>query len=191
MSERRCGRCKEVKLRSAFGKGRCADGLHSYCRPCNVAYWQEWYARKGDGFRLYVRNLRKADPNRIRGMASANRKKRRLAFPVEIHAQDRAKFRRRRSVSPEAFIAQAQRRRARKFAAPGSGVTAKQWRAVLDGSLGICAYCNTRAPLTMDHIEPLASGGDHDSLNIAAACDRCNKSKGAIPLLVWLARRAA
>ena len=92
--------------------------------------------------------------------------------------------------NPVACFAARARRRALKLAAPGRGVTAAQWQDVLDAARGLCAYCNERKPLTMDHIEPLSLGGAHDIDNIAAACQSCNSSKNDAPLVVWLARRA-
>lgn len=89
---------------------------------------------------------------------------------------------------PERKAVARAKRRARLASAPGDGVTVAQWEAVLNDSLGLCAYCNERKPLTLDHIEPLARGGAHDVTNIAAACKPCNCSKNETPLLVWLAR---
>ena len=91
--------------------------------------------------------------------------------------------------NPAAANAQTARRDARKRNAPGRGVSAAQWKNCLAESLGLCAYCNERRPLTMDHIEPLAKGGAHDVDNIAAVCGPCNSSKRDTPLLVWLASR--
>jgi 5-methylcytosine-specific restriction endonuclease McrA len=38
-----------------------------------------------------------------------------------------------------------------------------------------------RAP-ELDHILPLAAGGDHTFDNVACACRKCNQAKGALPL---------
>lgn len=48
-----------------------------------------------------------------------------------------------------------------------------------------CAYCGRRPPevtLEVDHIIPLAEGGDHDPANLATSCSDCNRGKGAVPL---------
>ena len=119
-----------------------------------------------DRVRLKVREWVKANPDRAR----AN-----IARWVKAH--------------PEQVSVYAARRRALKLNAPGRGVTAAQWRKVLADSLGLCAYCNERRPLEMDHIEPLARHGAHDIDNITAACRPCNSSKSDTPLIVWLARR--
>jgi 5-methylcytosine-specific restriction endonuclease McrA len=52
-----------------------------------------------------------------------------------------------------------------------------------------CCYCG--APTKeVDHIVPLASGGDGAWDNLTAACRHCNRSKHGAPLLHFLLRRA-
>lgn len=49
-----------------------------------------------------------------------------------------------------------------------------------------CQYCGGKAPdvtLHADHIIPVARGGKNDPDNLVAACDACNLSKQASPLL--------
>jgi hypothetical protein len=48
-----------------------------------------------------------------------------------------------------------------------------------------CRYCGRTPPavvLQIDHIEPVAKGGDNDPLNLATACEDCNQGKHAVPL---------
>lgn len=45
-----------------------------------------------------------------------------------------------------------------------------------------CQYCGAQAPdtvLCVDHINPVAGGGDNDILNLITACEPCNLGKGA------------
>lgn len=45
-----------------------------------------------------------------------------------------------------------------------------------------CQYCGKSAPyvvLEVDHIVPVAEGGDDDMLNLVTACFDCNRGKGA------------
>ena len=45
-----------------------------------------------------------------------------------------------------------------------------------------CQYCGRSAPdavLEIDHINPVANGGDNDILNLVTACKECNRGKGA------------
>ncbi len=45
-----------------------------------------------------------------------------------------------------------------------------------------CQYCGAAAPdvvLQVDHINPVAGGGDNDLMNLITACDPCNAGKSA------------
>ena len=45
-----------------------------------------------------------------------------------------------------------------------------------------CQYCGSQAPdviLEIDHVNPVASGGDNDILNLITSCKDCNSGKGA------------
>lgn len=45
-----------------------------------------------------------------------------------------------------------------------------------------CQYCGRKAPdvaLHVDHITPVALGGDNDPMNLIATCESCNTSKSA------------
>ena len=48
-----------------------------------------------------------------------------------------------------------------------------------------CQYCGKSAPdvvLEVDHVVPVAEGGDDDMLNLVTSCFDCNRGKGAIKL---------
>jgi hypothetical protein len=45
-----------------------------------------------------------------------------------------------------------------------------------------CQYCGKQPPLVVlvvDHINPVANGGDNDDLNLITSCEECNQGKGA------------
>lgn len=45
-----------------------------------------------------------------------------------------------------------------------------------------CQYCGRRPPdvvLEVDHIHPVAAGGDNDEMNLISSCDDCNRGKAA------------
>lgn len=45
-----------------------------------------------------------------------------------------------------------------------------------------CQYCGKKAPeivLVLDHIKPVAAGGENDILNLLTSCAACNAGKGA------------
>lgn len=45
-----------------------------------------------------------------------------------------------------------------------------------------CQYCGAKAPdvlLHVDHLHPVAKGGENDVLNLVTSCEECNSGKGA------------
>lgn len=48
-----------------------------------------------------------------------------------------------------------------------------------------CQYCGRSVPevtLEVDHIVPVAEGGENDMMNLITSCRDCNRGKGKIPL---------
>jgi 5-methylcytosine-specific restriction endonuclease McrA len=85
----------------------------------------------------------------------------------------------------------AARTRARKWNAPGRGLTPTEWRAILADFGHRCAYCLADGKMVLEHIEPLARGGAHDPDNVVPACAPCNRSKHRHSVLrFYLNRRA-
>lgn len=68
---------------------------------------------------------------------------------------------------------------ARVRGARGRGLTAAQWRQIVEAWGGRCAYCRRTGPVTVDHIIPVSKDGRHEPENIAPACLSCNTSKSA------------
>lgn len=50
-----------------------------------------------------------------------------------------------------------------------------------------CVYCGRADSLTLDHANPLDTGGHPWGANLVSACNRCNTRKGATPLQEWIA----
>jgi 5-methylcytosine-specific restriction endonuclease McrA len=70
------------------------------------------------------------------------------------------------------------RRRRSRVAGVVHTLTAAEWDGIKRRFKNRCAYCDRKTKLTMDHVVPLAQGGDHIASNIVPACTRCNSSKG-------------
>lgn len=80
-------------------------------------------------------------------------------------------------------------RKARLKNAPGTGVSAKEWRGIIEYFGGRCAYClQPNTPLTMDHLIPICRGGQHDPSNVVPACQRCNFRKHTMTHIEFLPR---
>ncbi len=66
--------------------------------------------------------------------------------------------------------------------------------AVLKRAAFSCTYCGRRPPWTelqVDHIRPVAEGGETHADNLVAACVDCNSGKGASDLLISRAEHEA
>lgn len=76
---------------------------------------------------------------------------------------------------------------ARKYlgGAPSFSIEEEVWRVYPDR---LCSYCGESAT-ELDHVVPLADGGQHVFGNLVPACRSCNASKGDTKLIVWLAQR--
>lgn len=69
-------------------------------------------------------------------------------------------------------------------------VTRQQWFDVLEKYKHSCAYCGcSDVPMTMDHVVPLANGGNHFKDNIVPACRPCNLRKHVKPLDLYAIQR--
>ncbi len=67
-------------------------------------------------------------------------------------------------------------RRAKESAAYSDGSVEKFWPMILKAYQGLCAYCEKPAK-GMDHVIPLARGGQHVASNVRPACHSCNSRK--------------
>lgn len=70
------------------------------------------------------------------------------------------------------------RRRARKAGADGHYTRAEIDR-LIERQNGSCAHCGCGGRLEIDHIVPLARGGDNWPTNLQMLCRSCNAKKGA------------
>lgn len=86
------------------------------------------------------------------------------------------RIRRRRQRAASANLTTADRRAAREYRA-----------LILDDP---CVYCGGQTQ-SIDHIEPVLTGGSDRWDNLAPVCGSCNSSKGTRPILAFLLSRAA
>jgi len=69
--------------------------------------------------------------------------------------------------------------RARKLKAKGNGVSNKEWKDIKEKYGNKCLKCGSKENISMDHVIPLAKGGEHDVKNIQPLCRHCNSVKNA------------
>ena len=66
------------------------------------------------------------------------------------------------------------------------GATPEQIASVMAAADGHCTYCDKPAPLTLDHVEPVARGGNGKKYNLLPCCKSCNSSKNASDPAEWI-----
>lgn len=75
----------------------------------------------------------------------------------------------------------------KKTALPRKAISTRTRFEVFKRDGFVCQYCGAHPPdaiLHVDHIVPVAGGGDCGRENLTTACDNCNRGKAAIPLSV-------
>ena len=158
---KRCRDCDTEKPLTDFSPtSRGAQGVAAYCRPC-----------------MKARRYHRRNP--------AERRESFRKWVSENADYNRARANRWRRENLDRSAASSQRRRARL-----AGV----WSAEGDSYARLiqgdpCSYCGGPGG-TVDHIDPLASGGVHDASNLTAACGSCNSAKKDRPMLLFLATRS-
>ena len=53
----------------------------------------------------------------------------------------------------------------------------------------VCAYCGSRADISIDHLIPRIANGSNSADNLVRACKHCNSSKGGRDMLEWHSKR--
>lgn len=180
----------ETAARIAWKDGGCTscgklrDGSHhSYCRACYNAYKREKYRANSA-----------AEVERSKAWNKANRE--RVAANMRaVRARDpegqRARANAWRAANPGAAKNHDHNKRLRRLAATKGAIPGWQMEIVVETfSESACHYCGTRsAPMTVDHVIPLARGGRHEIKNLVPACKPCNSAKHALPPEVFALRR--
>lgn len=179
-----CG-CGETFLANKRGPPRrYCDGCRiENRRTANTTYRRANPEKRREG----IARWRGANPERVRTSRAAyyasNAKKEREAAA----AWQKANPERARSIKSAWHKANpnSTAQRLRRYGVKPE-MTAVQWREILVTNNHCCAYCGTAGPMTKDHVIPLSRGGTDNKDNILPACNFCNCSKGAKPLLEWL-----
>jgi 5-methylcytosine-specific restriction endonuclease McrA len=162
MTEKRCSACGETKLTSAFHR----HPRNQFDHRCKACVSERDKRRVGTRPGRYVY---KARPNR----------KRPPADPVKARANRRA------------YEARHREERAAARAARRAGFRGSEVDYFLAVRRDPCAYCGADGG-TIDHIVPIAKGGDSDHSNVTGACTSCNCTKREThSLLGFLLRRVA
>jgi 5-methylcytosine-specific restriction endonuclease McrA len=202
MGQRTCARCKRTPDEVPFRKDKRikSDGLGAYCKPCEREYNREYYlankTRQNAETQAYYyanrerilvqqKTYRQANIDRIRAFDRhrsrgnpANMERARL-WRERNPDRARAQFRAWITANPERWQATLARRRMRMHGHDGRIERINRF-AIWQRDHGICGLCGDPVPfrrMHLDHIKPLARGGEHTAGNVQPAHPRCNLRK--------------
>ncbi len=195
-----CTRCEVKKKRSEFYTSSVSrDGLHSWCKVCSRVY--DKARRESVAGKEYSRVYDKArgesvvrqEYKRIRSSEyyeiNKERYRSRAAVYYAANKESRCaydKAYRKTDAGKEANHRGMNKRRATKR---GATIGPIDEAAVYEFCGGKCVYCGSKEKLSLDHVVALVAGGSHTQNNLVVACKSCNSSKGAKPVVEWLATR--
>jgi 5-methylcytosine-specific restriction endonuclease McrA len=83
----------------------------------------------------------------------------------------------------------AARAQAAKFGATVNDLTLDDWYVILEQFEHRCLYCDQPVPLWLEHVIPLAKGGNNTRANVIPACEPCNRRKAKRPVEHFLTDR--
>ena len=141
---------------------------------------QRWVEANREQKRAAYRAYYAADPEKQR----ARQQRFRMQHPdrwQEISQRSGEKYRR-----SEKGKRQAREGARRRRAVQKSGLNTEAYSVILERDP--CSYCGAPGG-EIDHIVPVANGGEHSVGNLTASCRSCNASKAAKPLLHFLRDR--
>jgi 5-methylcytosine-specific restriction endonuclease McrA len=99
--------------------------------------------------------------------------------------QIKEKVKQRTKNSEEYKLSKKISKRRRKLKSHGLKYTIQDWHKCLSAFNNKCAYCGSKADLTMDHFKPVHRNGEYSVNNIIPACVRCNCSKSTKSFFEW------
>lgn len=168
--------CKHGHVAQRYLKGDCtqcavvgawARSNPEAARASSRAKSARWSAANKDKVREIFRHWYARDPSK----KLAVNKKWRDTHPEQRRVSDRNK-------------------KARRRAAPGSH-TAQDVAAIRVKQKGRCANCTVdllKSGEHVDHVKPLALGGENGAKNLQLLCPTCNMRKGAMDPIAFAAR---
>ena len=193
-----CNTCKTEKPKTEFHKRSASkDGLSYTCGPCAQQRAKTWSEANPEKVAASKTVYRKANPDkesarhRVYHAANAEKRSEYSRAYYAANTEHKAAYGRAwKKANIEKVAANTRNRRAIKRSAEGSH-TSGDVKSIFESQRGKCATCEKNLFMTgnkkfhVDHIMPLAKGGENDKYNLQCLCPTCNMRKNAKDPLVW------
>jgi 5-methylcytosine-specific restriction endonuclease McrA len=169
---RTCTRCMERLPVTSFHKDKAAsDGLRAMCKKCRINKVKDWYQENITERREKANTRRRdnVDTERIKDNERYERdREKRIALATE-HSH-RRKARKLNTVVEKGISVLSLKKK--------HGTKCHYCKKEMDFSKGVGRKFNSDMA-TIEHLIPLARGGEHTFANTVLACRFCNISRGA------------
>lgn len=172
-----CRKCQCEQPDDAFAKNQV------WCRGC----WKQYRHDNADEIRTRNRAYQQANRDKTRQWVKEcdarhrmQRKRAKQRHYDANRAEIVAKRRKWRAANKERLTVYAAVRDFRDRTNPIKDFTPAHWLELLHENNYACVYCGSTEQVQMDHKIPVSRGGGHTKANIAPACKRCNRCKGAL-----------
>lgn len=170
----RCTKCDQRKPLAAFylRNGRPRTDCKDCCTERSAAY----IAAHKEQVIAYKKLWTKENAGRVRKIRSA-----RYAESETLRADSLAKAKEWRLKNPEKRAVIAQNYKHRRRAQEDGGISSAELLAWRKAQRKACHWCGVKCAkdFHIDHIQPLARGGQHVASNLCIACPSCNLRKNA------------
>jgi 5-methylcytosine-specific restriction endonuclease McrA len=167
--EKACIKCGEIKPMCEF------DAPKNTCKVCRRAYLRSW-----------EKNKRDSDPE-WKAKVNARQAEWRKAHPEHRERKNTAR-RVRRLIDPEYVKRESERKKLRNANKSAIRYAINFLLVKQQGKCAIC-HCSIIEKHHVDHITPLARGGENDKRNYQLLCPPCNLEKGANDPLTHMQRK--
>lgn len=167
-----CKSCQHELPITAFARHPATrDRLQPHCRECQKKISARHYQQHRQEYVRRSVAWAKEHPDAGRGRVQRYRTRNRTAVNAKHAARKKA--------NPQHFAELENRRRARKR---GVKTETIDRRALYARDGGVCHLCGQPVAfekMQLDHVIPLARGGEHTAANLKVAHGRCNRRKWA------------
>lgn len=191
MTTKRCARCAHDFDTSNFhADKRKSDGLQSSCKPCQAEIKRAYYERNKERLRLEA--LGAYREKKRDGLITDEQKARKREYDRRYRSENadrldaiKAKWRQENS---ELIRAVRHTYKAKRRAQEKAGDSSRAIAEWLSSQELVCRWCKMGCAdrYHIDHIIPLARGGQHVVANLCIACPSCNLRKNAKLPEEWL-----